>query len=310
MPYNNYGTPYNPTIRPAGSASQLPAGSTGYPTQGVNFNTNTAPSYDTQPYQQPSPWTPTPPRATPTTQPTGQVATPNQWRAFGANPVNVDAWATQPARDQYSQYLSATLPLQQFNQNNYQYANDANEAQRRWDNQFGWTQQTDQYNMDLSGRQQTMAEWTAQEAARQWNNQFAQTQSNDTFSQGLANQQFGLAQQTQDQSYQIAAQANQINQAYNEGRLTNDQRQLALAELTQQQNYAFQQQNLTANQDWNRTELASTDAYRAQQNQLAQAQMAQDARMQQASLDAARQNAILQATGRNVAPNTKWMRRT
>lgn len=266
----------------------------------------TAPAYNTAAYQAPSPWTQA---AIPTKQTlTSQQATPNQWNA-GNMSLNPNDWKDQATRDQYSQYLSAVLPVQQFNQNSYQYANDANEAARRWNEQMGWTQATDRYNMDLTGRQQTMAEWTAQEAARQWNNQFAQTQSNDQFSQGLANQQFGLAQQTQDQSYQIAAQSNAINQAYNEGRLSNDQRQLALAELTQQQNNAYQYANLGAQQGWNREELAATQAYRAQQDALARAQMAQDLQMQQAQLAAQQQNALLQAYGRNVAPNTRWMRR-
>lgn len=269
--------------------------------------TNYSNNYSGAPYRPPDPWLPNVP-----TPPSTAPGTPKAYTAWTPTGIPTDAsgWNTQTKRDQYSQYLSAQLPLQQYNQNAQQYANDFNEAQRRWNQQMGWTQTTDQYNMNLSGRQQTMAEWQAQEAARQWQNQFDYQQGNDAFSQNLATTQQQLAQQTQDQSYQLQSQANAINQAYNNGRLTNDQRQLALAELTQQQNYAFQQQNLNANMGWNQTELAATQQYRAQQDALARAQMAQDYQIQQQQMEAQRQNAILQATGRNVAPSVKWMRRS
>jgi len=66
---------------------------------------------------------------------------------------------------------------------------------------------------------------------------------------------------------------------------------------------------------WNREQLASTDAYRQQQDQLArwqqQQQMQQQTAMQQAELAAARQNAVLQATGRSQGngPSAIWQRR-
>jgi hypothetical protein len=193
--------------------------------------------------------------------------------------------------------MQATLPYQQFLQNNQQYTTDFNEAQRRWDSQNGWQQQMDQYNMGLTGRQQTFAEWQAGEAANQWGAQFGWQQQNDLFSQGLAQQQ----------------QA--IDQAYNEGRLSNEQRQIALGELTQQQQNAYQYANLAATQGWNREELASTNAYRQQQDALArwqqQQQMQQQTALQQAELAAARQNAVLQATGRaqGNGPSAVWMKR-
>lgn len=255
----------------------------------------------------PSPWSYSVPQATQYNRP-GAQSTSSPW-ATGV-PATVDQWNTQAVRDQYSQYLSSMLPYQQLQQNQQQYSGDFNEAQRRWDNQFGWTQQTDQYNMDLTGRQQQMAEWTAQQANQQWYDQFGQTQRNDAFSQDLANRQFGQQNQQFDRNLQLQYAAQTIEQAYNEGRLSNEQRQLALGELTQQQNYAFAQQQLAATQGWNREELAATQQYRGQQDALARAQMAQEMQMQAQALEVQRQNALLQATGRNVAPNAKWMRRS
>ena len=281
MPYNPYGE-YQP-VRPT--------------------------DFQGQPYQPPSSWNPTVPAAQTGGNPGAPARTSNPWVAPTGVNVDPSKWTTTNA-NQWANYMQTMLPYQQYQQNTYQYGNDFNEAQRRWNQQQGWTQATDQFNMGLSGRQQTMAEWQAQEAARQWQNQFDYTRQNDAFSQDLANRQFGLSQQTQDQSYQIAAQQNAINQAYNQGRLTNDQRQLALAELTQQQQNAYQYANLNATQGWNREELAATNAYRAQQDTLARAQMAQQAQLQTQQLEAQRQNAILQATGRNQMPSARWMRRT
>lgn len=269
------------------------------------------PTYQSSPYNAPSPWQPAPP--TPARNP-GTPANTTPWAADV--PQSVTGWDTQPKRDQYSQYLSSMLPAQQLQQNQAQYGQDFNEAQRRWNDQFGWQQQSDRYTMDLSGRQQQMAEWTAQEASRQWNNQFGWQQRNDEFSQGLADRQYGQQERQiqgqlnlEGQRVGLEGQKLAIENAYNQGRLSNEQRQLALGELTQQQDAAYRNRQLAETMGWNREELAATSAYRAQQDALARAQMAQEAQMQAAQLEAARQNAILQATGRNVAPNVRWMRR-
>jgi hypothetical protein len=255
----------------------------------------------------PSPWSYNVPSAQ-QYQTQGTRLNTNPWDT--GVPAQVGGWDTQAKRDQYSQYLSSMLPTQQLNQNRLQYEQDFGEAQRRWNNQMGWTQETDRYNMDLSGRQQQMAEWQAQTANQQWYDQFGQTQRNDAFSQDLANRQYAQQGQQFDQNLRLQYAAQTIENAYNQGRLSNEQRQLALGELTQQQNYAFAQQQLAANQGWNREELAATQQYRGQQDQLARAQMAQDMQMQAQALEAQRQNALLQATGRNVAPNVRWMRRS
>jgi hypothetical protein len=66
------------------------------------------------------------------------------------------------------QWLSAMTPYLQTIQNAYQYAQDFNEAQRRYDATQNWTQSNDLYNQGITGRQQNMAEWQAGETARQW----------------------------------------------------------------------------------------------------------------------------------------------
>jgi hypothetical protein len=253
------------------------------------YNPNGGPeSNPARPYTPPSEWSP----SEYTTQPArpGGQSTYTPWTPTGL-PAEPSGWNTQALRDQYSQYMSTMLPYQQYQQNNQQYSQDFNEAQRRWDEQFGWTQQGDRFNQDLSTRQQQMAEWTAQEASRQWENQFGWTQQNDVFNQNLASQQ------------------QQIDQAYNEGRLSNEQRQIALGELSQQQDEAFRRYQLGEQMGFSREELGATQQWRGQQDALARAQMAQEAQLAQAQIEQARQQALLQAYGRNQAPNAKWMRR-
>ena len=68
----------------------------------------------------------------------------------------------------WQNWVNTATPYLQLQQNAYQYAQDYNEAMRRWNEQTAWQQAADAYNMALTGRQQNMAEWQAQEAARQW----------------------------------------------------------------------------------------------------------------------------------------------
>lgn len=314
-PYNQR---YNPTAPTGGPTPGRPEG----PWTSASYqNTSpqpqpTAPTSPTggptpyTPATAPSPWTPTPPTQNPWTPPTGQETqtydNPNDVNGAPWTPAN---FATQELRDKYTAYMQATLPYQQYMQNNYQYGQDFNEAARRWDTQTQWQQQQDRYNMDLTGRQQTMAEWQQREAANQWASQFGQQQQNDMFSQGLATNQ----------------QA--IDQAYNEGRLTNEQRSIALNELKQRQDQEYQYYQLGEQLGFSREELQATIANRQQQDALArwqqqqqaqqqtaiqQAQFQQQSLLQQAELEAARQNAILQGTGRaaGIGQNLKWLRRS
>ena len=205
----------------------------------------------------PSYYSPTMPTYTPGTQ--AQPATANQFSYYpGLDPTTLQ---NNDEREAALQAVQANVPVWQLGQNAYQYSQDFNEAQRRYDNQFGYQQGLDTFNQNLSTRQQTMAEWQASQAANQWSADYNRQTSNDQWQQGFSQQQFGLqdytqragvdqAQQqiTQQGAYQtgqlgVAQEQNRINEAYNTGRLSNEQRQTALAELTQGQNYTIQQGN-------------------------------------------------------------------
>ncbi len=121
---------------------------------------------------------PSPGRGTPGTQanPGEQKAAPGtdaEWEWYGKNANDIAAW----------------LSIVQQNQNAYQYGNDFNEAQRRWDAENTWRQAQDQYNMGLAGRQQQMAEWQAGTSSDQWNRQFGWTQETDRWNRDLSQQQ-------------------------------------------------------------------------------------------------------------------------
>lgn len=232
------------------------------------------------------------------------------------------------------------LPYVQAQQNAMQYGMDFNENQRRWDEQFGWTQTTDQFNMGLAGQQQQLADWVAKMQQQNWGQQFGldselgrgylqnqnqQTQIDQMYKQGLltneqyanetqriqaANQlhlgnaqnqiaqfnadtqrnevqnQYALGNRELDvkdwyqrQSVGVAQAQTQIDQAYKQGLITNEQRQLALAELTQQQNQAYQY-----------------------------AQLSQQAQLQREQMAAQQQMANIAAFGRVQTPNARFAR--
>lgn len=227
-----------------------PVGPTGYPTtndtprQPVPARPNTpAPTYPTQPGAQypgaaPGGWNPNLPN--PYYTPGNPMNLPN----VGAqNPYGYDNTAAWWANRDNANAMASWLPYGQYEQNRWQYTNDFNEAQRRYDAEMAWRQQSDQYNMGLAGRQQQMAEWQANEAARQWNEQFGYTQQRDTREFQLANDQLA------------------VERAYRQGLISNEQRNLALQELTQQQNnliasgqLQLSRDELAALQQWRNTE--------------------------------------------------------
>ena len=330
--------PYNPNSPPGPGAPKVD------PTQTGPYNPNPSqtppapqspwsPPPQTSPYtptQRPGPWTPQVP-ATPEYTPytpytTQQWGNPNDAAGGAWDPADFN---TQALRDQYTAYMQASLPYWQFQQNASQYANDSNMQMYQNQQAFLEQQRMNQYNMGLTGRQPEMAEWQQQEAANQWGAQFGWQQQNDLFSQGLANQQMGLDTQRltgdqwyQQQQVQLAGQQQAIEQAYNEGRLSNEQRALALNELTQRESQAYQYYQLAQQQawnreqmagelGWNREELAALQQDRQRQDELARWQQMQQMQMQQADIEAQRNNAILSATGRaaGMAPNVSWMRR-
>ena len=299
----------------------------------------------------------------------GQQANPNQFSYYqGLDPTTLQS---NDEREAALQAVQANVPIWQLGQNAYQYSQDFNEAQRRWNEQFNYQQGLDQYNMQLSGRQQTMAEWQAQQAANQWAQDYNRQSANDKWQQQFSQQQFGLqdyatreqlnqAAQAQawQQQYQggqlqqgnrqldIQQQQNEINRAYNEGRLSNEARQIALSELAQSQNYGLAQKSQQIDELYKTgqlslgqrnaalAELTQQQTYGLQMAQLNQSQQEQARRfsldfdtqraleayrqqelmqqreLAQAQLAQQREAALIAATGRNQPANVRWMRST
>lgn len=132
--------------------------------------------------------------------------------------------------DQWTEkYVATTLPVAQFGQNNYQYRNDFNEAQRRWNLEQGLAQNQNQFQQGLSARQQQTAEEQARIAAQQWGQQFDWTKQTDQWGNELANQSLDIQGQevANTGNYQQGLISNQafLNnaQAQNwQGQISND----------------------------------------------------------------------------------------
>jgi len=236
-------------------------------------------------------------------------------------------------REAALQAVQANVPIWQLQQNSYQYSQDANEANRRWQETFGYQQGLDQFNMGLATQQQQMAEWQAQQAANQWAQDYARQTGNDQWQQQFSQQQFGLQDYSareglrqsdyvnqQNAAYQqgqlglgnrnadIQAQANQIDQMYKTGQLDLGARNAALAELTQSQNYGLQNRQLTTQEQELARRYGLDAQTQADLNVYRQQQMAQEAALAREQIAAQQQMAIMQAYGRNQRPNARWVR--
>jgi len=251
------------------------------------------PNKDSQPYYNPSY-----PQYNP--QGTGQQAQPNQFSYYqGLDPTTLQSNAEREAA---LQSVQANVPIWQLGQNSYQYSQDFNEAQRRWNEQFNYQQGLDQYNMDLSGRQQTMAEWQASQAANQWAQDFNRQTGNDQWQQQFSQQQFGLQDyQTREQLNQSAQQMAQQAQ-YQQGQLGIGNRELDIRDQYQQgqlnqgnRQLDIQQQLGLGNLDVQRQQNAINEAYNtgrltneARQIALAELAQGQNYGIQQGQLDISR----------------------
>lgn len=125
-------------------------------------------------------------------------------------------------------YMSMMQPYIQMQQNANQWGAEFNEQNRRFDNQFGWQQQQDAFNMGLSGYDRWLAGDQARVAAEQWATQHDWQRQMDTAGMGLAYDQLnaqtglgyaGLQNQAGMQQADIANQqymqsANIANQQY------------------------------------------------------------------------------------------------
>jgi hypothetical protein len=222
-------------------------------------------------------------------------------QATGAQPVT--GWGMPDASWQnlnpqaVANYAQIGVPMSQLQQNSYQYGQDFNENQRRWNEQFGWTQSNDTFNQNLASQQQASAQQIAQWQQNNWGQQFGldsemargnlqlgQTQAaiDSAWKAGqLNNTQTELAQQDWYQRNMIGIQGTQnaIDSAWKAGQLSNTQRELALAELTQKQNDAFKYSQLQYQSDLQR------EGYK---NQITQAN--------------------INAFGRAQTPKSRWIR--
>ena len=134
-------------------------------------------------------------------------------------------------------YMSMMQPWAQMQQNANQWGAEFDEQNRRFDNQFGWQQYQDQYNMGLSGRQQGLAEEQARLAAAQWAAQFGYQQQVDQFGQGLATRQQNLSELQNQQQYGLS------------------QDQLRLQELQNQQQYGLSQRGMSLQEQQRRDQM-------------------------------------------------------
>lgn len=124
------------TAMPSWYGIQQPWGQVSNPNTGVpgvNYTPQYAPTFD---------WS----------QWGGQTAT-NPVQTFSGTPawMNNPSWITDPAlTSQAEKWAAVMVPWAQTQQNAYQYQNDANEAQRRYNLDAAWRQAQDQFTMDLS----------------------------------------------------------------------------------------------------------------------------------------------------------------
>lgn len=84
----------------------------------------------------------------------GQTAT-NPVQTYAGTPawMNDPSWITNPAlASQAEKWAAIMVPWAQTQQNAYQYANDANEAQRRYNLDAAWRQAQDQFTMDQAAK--------------------------------------------------------------------------------------------------------------------------------------------------------------
>lgn len=254
--------PYNRYQQPTTATSPAPALFNGnYPPQVPRFQ-GTVPNYQT-----------------PTYTPQGGTA-PNggQFNYYpGLDPTSLEPNDEREAR---LQAVQASLPIAQFNQNNYQWQSEYDQANQRYWDQTGWQRQGDQFNMNLAAQQQVQAEWQAQQAANQWGQEFGRQTGLDQFNQNFSQQQFGLqewqtqeqlrqAQQQQAQGYQLSQDQLAQLRAYQTGQLGIGNRELDIRSQSDQNQFALGQGQLSQQAN----ELAQLRAYQTGQLGLGQGQL-------------------------------------
>lgn len=237
-----------------------------------------------------------------------------------------EQWASPTIQQAVANYMAGSLPFSQLQQNSYQYTNDFNEAQRRWDQQFAWTQQGDQFNQNLSNQQQQMAQWVAQQQQNNWQQQFgldSQVARDTLYNNARTaewNYNLGVG------GLEVDRARNVIDQAYKQGLITNEQYANESQRLYQTGQLANQRADL-ASQDWyNRAQialggraedrqlgvanrqLALADLTQAQLEAYRRAQLAQEGALAREGYQNQQAIARMNAFGRTQAPRARWVR--
>jgi hypothetical protein len=192
--------------------------------------------------------------------------------------LNQEGWGT-PAMGTALQNYAQLQPWIQTQQNAYQYGQDFNENQRRWDQQFGQTQYNDQFNQNLAMQQQQMAQWVAQNQQQNWG------------------QQFGFDQEMGRGQLAVAQQQNTIDEMFKRGQLTNEQYANESARLYQ-----------TGQLGIGNRELDVRDWYQRQQIANDPARLAQEGALTREGFGNQQQIAAMNAFGRAQRPQARFIR--
>jgi hypothetical protein len=146
------------------------------------------------------------------------VTTPQEWAYWNQPDQQLKALQT---------WSQVYLPYVQAQQNAYQWGNEFDEAQRRYDIETPWRMGLESYNAQLATRQQQMNELLAQDASGQWRQEFQRQSSNDAFAQDLANRELALAQERMGRELTLAEQAEVWRQTYQAAQLDIERQQIA-----------------------------------------------------------------------------------
>jgi hypothetical protein len=194
-------------------------------------------------------------------------------------------WGT-PAMAQALQNYAQLQPWIQTQQNAMQYGQDFNENQRRWNQQFGWTQQNDQFNQGLASQQQAMAQWVAQQQQNNWGQQFGLDSELGRGNLALGNRQAGIDEAYKQGQLGVAQQQNVIDEMFKRGQLSNEQ-------YANESNRLYQ----TGQLGQGNRELDLKDWYQREQ-----------ANLTREGYTSQQQIAAMNAFGRAQRPNARWVR--
>lgn len=170
------------------------------------------------------------------------------------DPTTIDYWGGEPGVAAQS-WGAVMLPLAQLLSNNEQFQTEFFEAQRRFDEQFGWSQMRDQFNMDLATRQQSAQEQQAAWAQGNFEDQLDDQRLNDATSRQVALGNLDLAQlQTAAEigQWEQSFAAQQVNDAH--ARSLADQR-LAFEESQSDQTLSLREREQIWQEEYGRKSL-------------------------------------------------------